>query len=316
MVSSLIKKLMMSTVLGLAPLVYKTNADIEFIPIVTNIYDFEDVDDNREGYQVMYQWSVRNKDPPATNSVEDLVEKITIGENLENLGIYDFDNNDNDWELWEDGYYNFDYRNSTEWDNHANTDNTFSFEASLPGNEPIDRSDWRYFRAFIDKEKIIGNREVWIQGKSVVGDYTPLTLNTLITIPITPTTTTSNGTSVAALLGAGYNATNTMAYFENSSVQDANTNGVPDVLDWLVSGDTNYVGGLEGALTFTNGNSKVSWSPTVSNRVYDVNVKTNLMDEAWTKAGSVTNTGNGANSFIDTNSYDNAFYSVGVKLKD
>lgn len=138
-------------------------------------------------------------------------------------------------------------------------------------------------------------------------------------VPITPNTTTSNGFNVGTLLEAGYTnypSTNTMAYFESSSTVDANTNGVPDVADFVVTGSTNGTANLEASLSFTNGNPTVSWEPSISNRVYDVNFKTNLLDSTWMNAGSVTNTGKGENSFTDTNSYDNAFYNVNVSLNE
>lgn len=136
------------------------------------------------------------------------------------------------------------------------------------------------------------------------------------TLPLTRSTTThTNGVSLGMLVDSGL-ATNgsSRAEFEAASVHDGNANGRPDVLDWLISGDTNYTGNLETQISFTNGNPTISWTPSVSNRVYGVEVKTNLLDATWMNAGSVTNTGNGENSFEATNVFHTAFLSLEVAL--
>jgi len=132
-------------------------------------------------------------------------------------------------------------------------------------------------------------------------------------VPITPTTTTSNGTSVAALLGAGYNSTNTMVYFENSSTNNADSDAMTDVQEWIIGGNiTNVVGGLEAEISSTNGNPKISWEPNTSNRVYNVSRSTNLVDGVgFENIGTVTNDVGYA---VDTNGWDNASYRVEVAL--
>ncbi len=47
--------------------------------VQTTVYSTQDMDTNRPGLQVMYEWRIRNQDPPAGEYFEDALWKVTIG---------------------------------------------------------------------------------------------------------------------------------------------------------------------------------------------------------------------------------------------
>lgn len=137
-------------------------------------------------------------------------------------------------------------------------------------------------------------------------------------VPLTRSTTTTNAISpnveLGVLVDSGL-ATNgsSRAEFEAASVQDDNTNGRPDVIDWLIGGDTNYAGDPDVMITqTTNGNMKVSWSPNVADRTYTVSRSTNLVEGVGLEdIGTVTND---SGYVVDTNEWESAFYKVEVAV--
>jgi len=116
-------------------------------------------------------------------------------------------------------------------------------------------------------------------------------------------------------LRAGFNTTNTMSYFENSSVQNSDSDVWTDVEEWVAGTDPNVADGLEGVLNVVSNGVQVSVSPAKAERIYDVSFKTKLMDETWMPAGSYTNNIRETNGFLlDTNNTDRAFYKAKVAL--
>lgn len=136
------------------------------------------------------------------------------------------------------------------------------------------------------------------------------------TVPLTRSTTThTNGVSLGALVDSGL-ATNgsSRAEFESAAVIDVNSNNVPDAIDWLVGGNTNYVGGLSASIATTNGSPLIFWSPAVSNRIYTIYSKTNLTETGWAEFTIVTNDAGSADSYSITNDLSSAFFKVDVSL--
>lgn len=214
--------------------------------------------------------------------------------------MYGFDNNN----YFED----FNVRVFPQWSNYSDTNNTFSWEANLPGNEPVTPGQPHYFRAFIDEAEVVGHQQIWIQGKSAIGEYTPVTNNTWITIPITLSTTASNGASVAALIGSGFTATNTMAYFESSSLINSDS----DIqLDWqeYITGTSPTNSASHFRTTITNTvPPTINWN-WASNRHYSVSISTNLSD-----GFSVLTNGLTSSEYVDTINRPYGFYRVDVAL--
>ena len=134
-------------------------------------------------------------------------------------------------------------------------------------------------------------------------------------VPLTLLTKTANGAALGVLVDANL-ATNGSSRAEFEAASSNNWNNGP-YLDWqkfLIGGSTNYTGGFDASIALTNGNSSISWSPTVSNRIYDVCSKTNLFDAAWIKSGAVTNDSGSIDSYGFTNDLPSAFYKIDISL--
>jgi hypothetical protein len=168
----------------------KGNASLVLDNVSTTIYNSQDMDPNRAGVQVMYEWGIRNKDPPASDYTQDALWKVTIGADLAHRGMYGFNNNNYD--------NNFEFPSFTKWSSDSDNGN-YSWLANLPGNEPIRGNDDHYFRALIDADQIIGNEQVGIQGFANSG----ATQIAQVTVPQTipePTTIGALLTGAVALL--------------------------------------------------------------------------------------------------------------------
>ncbi len=159
---------------ALVPMKVRADKVLNLDYIQTTVYDSQDMDTAREGIQLMYEWRIRNQDPPAGDYTEDALWKVTIGADLAQRGMYGFSNNNYD--------NNFDLPSFTKWSSGEDNGN-YSWVANLPGNEPIRGNDLHYFRALIDADRIIGQEQVGIQGFANSGATQIAQINVPVAIP-------------------------------------------------------------------------------------------------------------------------------------
>lgn len=71
------------TVIGATSFVAPTaKAEVALDRVETTIHDAEDMDSNKEGKQIMYQWRIRNQEPPANDPADDAIVKVIFGGNV------------------------------------------------------------------------------------------------------------------------------------------------------------------------------------------------------------------------------------------
>jgi hypothetical protein len=165
---SLASKLRTGAMIGLAGLALgatapKANATtLEYAN--TTIADDVDQDLTRDGFQIKYNWEVKN----ASNQggVEDLIWRYSIQSDLEAKGMYGFQNND-----IPEG---FDFFNGSTSYFHMNANG----EALPPGN-------FTTFSALIDKDLVIGNEQVGSYGTSNEGQTNIVNVTVPIPEPMT-----------------------------------------------------------------------------------------------------------------------------------
>ncbi|MEI8206288.1 MAG: hypothetical protein WCG03_05365 [Kiritimatiellales bacterium] len=152
----------------------KADADLALSLVSTTVYSSQDMDTNRTGTQIMYEWGLRNQEPPAASYTEDALWKVTIGTDLAARGMYGFDDNNY--------FNNFDWRNYPQWS--SGSDNgSYSWFADQVGNESIRPNDIHYFRALIDADLVIGQEQVGIQGFANSGSTQIAQIDVPIAIP-------------------------------------------------------------------------------------------------------------------------------------
>ena len=141
----------------------------------TIIHNTEDMDSEREGVQWRYDWEVKNDG--GQDFYEDAIWKYTIQANLEERGMYGFENTGTDW----------DYTNGNE-----------SFFAMGDGF-PLRPGGTKTYSAYIDADQVLGNEWVGSYGRSNNGD----TQIVDVQVPIPEPTTISllAGGALAALAG-------------------------------------------------------------------------------------------------------------------
>jgi len=178
MAKNLASKLRTGAMIGLAGLALgatapKANAVIA--PQISTTISAYDVDQDlsRPGVQIRYNWSVLNKDPPASDWNEDAIWRYAIDANLEAKGMYGFQNND-----IPEG---FDFVNGS----------TSYFQVNANGGA-LPPGFQTSFSALIDQDQIIGNEQVGSYATANSG-VSPLSN---VTVPIPEPLT-------AGLLGAG-----------------------------------------------------------------------------------------------------------------
>lgn len=167
-----------------------------------------------------------------------------------------------------------------------------TFNYSIPANQVVGWEDV--------------NAEMEANAGTVPFDYT---------VPLTRSTTTVNGAPLGVLVNSGL-ATNgsSRATFEVASSNNWNSGSYLDWQKFLIGGSTNYLGGFDASIALTNGSPSISWSPCVSNRIYGIQSKTNLLDSVWIETVSVTNNSGSIDSYIVTNDMPSAFFKVDISL--
>ena len=235
--------------------------------------------------QVKYSWEVTSNG--FNDWVDDLVNTYAILTDLEGRGVYGFVNENNNLWNWYGGTEINYFENGT--------------------GSPIYPGGTHKFTALIDKDQIIGNEEVMSYATAPSGDSALFPILT----PLTRSTTTTNGAPLGALVDSGL-ATNgsSRSTFEAASQINSDADFLLDWQEWLIGGDTNTVDSFDGGITSSNGNTVVSWSPAISNRIYNIWTTTNLAESSWVIVGSITN----VSSYADTNNHPAASYKIEVSL--
>jgi hypothetical protein len=227
--------------------------------VQTTVYSTQDMDTNRPGLQVMYEWRIRNQDPPAGEYWEDALWKVTIGTDLAQRGMYGFDDNDTD---------NFKVHNYPQWSSSSDSGN-YSWFANLPGNEPIHGADAHYFRALVDADQIIGQETSWIQGLANNGP----TQVAQITVPISLLQKTSNGTPFSWLKDNNLVAdTNNTASYDAAAQADTDGDGFDNGQEYIADSDPNNSNSF---FRITVADSAMNWH-SATGRVYTVKGTTSL----------------------------------------
>jgi hypothetical protein len=179
---SLASKLRTGAMIGLAGLALgatapKANATIA-PQISTIVYEDVDQDLSKPGFQVRYDWSVRNVSPPASG-INDAIWKYAIDANLEARGMYGFTNLDD----------------PTGW-NYNTTEHPNAFVVNE--GDPVYPGGTMNFSALIDRDLIIGNEQVQSTATANSSTY-----SSNVTVPIPEPLTLGLLASGAGVLLAG-----------------------------------------------------------------------------------------------------------------
>jgi len=252
--------------------------------ITTTITNDVDQDPNRDGVQKRYDWTVANLSGNWTN---DAVWQYTIQANLESREMYGFTNS-----------------NGSAWSTHTNSD-SFYWLADQVGNSLMRPGYIKTFSALIDQDQIIGNESVGSYGISNEGQTNPFD----VTIPITRSQTSTNGTSFGWLKDHDLVAdTNSSASYAAAALADSDSDGFANGQEYIADSDPNSSNSFFRIIV---ADSALSWH-SATGRVYTVKGATNLT-ETFTfitnftgVAGTPAYTNAGADGF--------RFYRVHVEL--
>jgi|GEM_PF-998424 len=211
----------------------------------------EDQDPNMQGDQLKYGWIIFNQSGQG-GGINDLVWGYSVQSDLVSKGMYGFDNVD-----FPDGWA-FSPGSTSYFEINANG-------VALPPGFPTT------FFAYIDKSLVIGNEQAGSYGISNEGPTQTLD----VTVPITRSQTSTNGTSFGWLKDHNLVAdTNSSASYAAAALVDADGDCFANWQEYIADSDPNSSSSV---FCITVADSALSWH-SATGRVYTVKGATNLTD--------------------------------------